>query len=90
MTHSPLLTSAMAALERAAETEPEAAQLLAMLESLDECGWYWSALFVLNSFYPPRPLGTFYQRTFDAKMGVMAALLKEMSADCPVPMSLMH
>ena len=75
---SPLLASALAALEREAEENPDAAHLLALIQVLP---WSpWVRLDVLNNF----------PGSVRSRPALMAVLLKELSAAFPVPMSLLH
>jgi len=82
LTHRPLLASAMAALEREAEDNPDAARLLATLEELCPMCWMWSALEALNHFDCEGPIRS--QRI------LLAVLLAELSAAWPVPKSMLQ
>jgi hypothetical protein len=84
--YSPLLDSALAALEREARNSRDAARLLAELERLPWlCSWRWDpldALETLNRFY--------CDGAIRARPALMAVLLMELSAANPVPLSLMQ
>jgi hypothetical protein len=79
---SPLVASALAALEREAQHNADAARLLATIEEVHGFCRYWCWLEVLNHFdcdgpIRPRPV-------------LLSALLKELSAAYPVPLSLLQ
>jgi len=78
----PLLEAALAALEREARTNSDAARLWATLEQLPWFSWQWQALEALNHFDCDGPIRS--------RPALMAALLKELSASFPVPMSLLQ
>jgi hypothetical protein len=83
ITHcSPLLTSALAALEREARDSRDAARLLAVLEELWPYSWRWSALETLNHFY--------CDGAIRSRPALMAVLLMELSAANPVPRTLLQ
>src|SRR5262245_28858599 len=82
LTRSPLLECALAALEREAETNPNAARLLSELEELCPMCWSWEALETLNHFCCEGPIRS--------RPALMAVLLKELSAAFPVPRSLLQ
>jgi hypothetical protein len=79
---SPLVASALAALEREAEDNADAARLLAIIEEMQGpcCHWYW--LEVLNHFDCEGPIR--------ARPVLLSVLLKELSAVNPVPLSLLQ
>jgi hypothetical protein len=82
MNRSPLLESALAALEREAQDNPDAARLLEDLESLHPFCWSWAALETLNHFCSEGPIRS--------RPVLMSVLLRELSAAFPVPLSLLH
>jgi hypothetical protein len=77
---SPLLMSALAALEREAVDNFDAARLLEILEGLCPLCWGWSALEMLNRF----------DGRVRSRPALVAVLLRELSAAFPVPRSLLH
>jgi hypothetical protein len=77
---SPLLNSALAALEREARDNPDAARLWAIVEALPIFSRSWVMLEELNHF----------DGCVKSRPALMSVLLKELSAAWPVPMSLLH
>jgi hypothetical protein len=79
---SPLVASALAALEREARHSRDAARLLAIIEEMQGpcCHWYW--LEALNHFDCEGPVR--------ARPVLLSVLLKELSAVNPVPLSLLQ
>jgi hypothetical protein len=79
---SPLVASALSALEREAEQNADAARLLAIIEGIHPlCRWFYM-LEALNHFDCAGPIRS--------RPGFMGALLKELSAEFPVPLSLLQ
>ena len=79
---SPLVASALAALEREAEDNADAARLLATIEGDYGIRCYWCCLEALNHFDCEGPI--------QSRPVLLSALLKELSAVNPVPLSLLH
>jgi hypothetical protein len=79
---SPLLASALAALEREAEHSEDAARLLAIIEEMPGYCRYWTWLEALTHFDCDGPVRS--------RPVLMSVLLKELSAAFPVPLSLLH
>ena len=79
---SPLLEAALAALEREARENPDAARLWAIIENIHPFCWSWETLETLNHFHCEGPIRS--------RPALMSVLLKELSAAFPVPMSLLH
>jgi hypothetical protein len=79
---SPLLASAMAALEREARHSRDAARLLAIIEDTPGFSRHWCWLEVLNHFDCEGPIR--------ARPVLLSVLLKELSAANPVPLSLLQ
>jgi hypothetical protein len=79
---SPLVDSALAALEREAEDNADAARLLATIEGVPGFCRYWCWLEVLNNFDCDGPIRS--------RPVLLSVLLKELSAAFPVPLSLLH
>jgi hypothetical protein len=79
---SPLVASALAALEREARHSRDAARLLAIIEEMQGpcCHWCW--LEALNHFHCEGPIR--------ARPVLLSVLLKELSAVNPVPLSLLQ
>ena len=77
---SPLLELALAALEREASDNPDAAELLAIIESFPAFCRSWSTLEALNHF----------DGCVRSRPALMAVLLRELSAAFPVPRSLLQ
>jgi hypothetical protein len=80
--HSPLLEAALAALEREARANRDAARLWATLEQLPVYSFSWMALETLNHFCCDGPIRS--------RPALMAVLLKELAAANPVPLSLLQ
>jgi hypothetical protein len=77
---SPLVMSALAALEREAVDNFDAARLLEILEGLCPLFWTWQALEALNCF----------DGRVRSRQALVSVLLRELSAAFPVPLSLLH
>jgi hypothetical protein len=75
---SPLVASALAALEREAEHNDDAARLLATIEGVRGVCCYWCWLEVLNHFDCDGPIRS--------RPVLLSVLLKELSAVNPVPL----
>jgi hypothetical protein len=79
---SPLVASALAALEREAQDNADAARLLATIEEVHGFCCYWCWLEVLNHFDCNGPIRS--------RPVLLSVLLKELSAVNPVPLSLLQ
>jgi hypothetical protein len=77
---SPLLEAALAALEREARDNPDAAQLWAIIEEIPPFCRSWTMLEELNHF----------DGCVRSRPALMSVLLKELSAAFPVPLSLLQ
>jgi hypothetical protein len=80
MHRSPLLASALAALEREATDDPDAARLLATIEELPPFCRHWAILDELNRF----------DGCVKSRPALMSVLLYELSAAFPVPRSMLQ
>ena len=80
LSRSPLLDTALAALEREARENPDAAVLWRMIEDLPFYCRSWGMLEVLNHF----------DGCVRSRPALLSVLLKELSAAWPVPKSLLH
>jgi hypothetical protein len=78
----PLITAAMAELEREAIRNREAMHLLELLDDLPIQAWVWGALETLSNFHQGHAVKT--------RPVLLAVLLKELSSLYPVPASLLH
>jgi hypothetical protein len=79
---SPLVASALAALEREAEDNADAARLLATIEGERGACCYWCWLEALNHFDCDGPI--------QSRPVLLSALLRELAAEYPVPLSLLQ
>jgi hypothetical protein len=77
-----LVASALAALAREAEDNADAARLLAAIEGVRGVCCYWCWLELLNHFACEGPIR--------ARPVLLSALLRELAADYPVPLSLLQ
>jgi len=77
---SPLLNSALAALEREARDNPDAARLWAIVDALPIFSRSWMLLDALNHF----------DGCVKSRPALMSVLLKELSATFPVPLALLQ
>jgi hypothetical protein len=77
---SPLLVSALTALELEAKTNPDAARLLAIIENLPPFSRSWYMIEALNHF----------DGCVRSRPALLSVVLRELSAAFPVPMSLMQ
>ena len=80
LSRSPLLDTALAALEREARENPDAAVLWRMIEDLHPFCRNWYMLELCNH----------YEGCVRSRPALVSVLLKELSTSFPVPISLLH